>query len=266
MNPSRASHGPSARGASLAGIGAGVVALGCCVGPVVAALFGLMSATVAIDVATNLYTEWGWAFKLAGLGFAVMAIGVARKRSLRCSTKPRLLRFAAVLVVTAVTSYGLLYIGTTALGARVSASPSEPITLRGTDPETRLASAITQVRQRYPDVVLDVEGASAAGVRFRITFSIPDVDPAGDEYNDEVSRRVGDSREATLLLFQTIAKQTPSVRRFSAFGDLMLVPTWSRQQVLNSQDPREYRDFDTYTRFVMSAETLSGYSQLRTDR
>jgi hypothetical protein len=225
-----------------------------------------MSATLAIDVATNLYAEWGWAFKLAGIAFAVAAIGVARKRSLRCSTKPRLLRFTAILVSTAVVSYGLLYIGTTALGARASESPSEPITLRGADPETRLTSAVTQLRQRYPSVVLDVEGASAAGVRFRITFLIPDVDPASDKYNDEVSRRVGDSREATLLLFQTIAKQIPSVRRFSAFDDFMLVPTWSRQQILNSQDPQEYRDFDTYTRFVRSAETLSGYSHLRTHR
>lgn len=266
MNRSRASQGPSARGATSAGIGAGVVALGCCVGPVVAVLFGLMSATVAIDVATNLYAEWGWAFKLAGIAFAVAGIGVARKRSLRCSTKPHLLRFTAILASTAVVSYGLLYVGTTALGARASASPSEPITLHGADPETRLASAITQVRQRYPDVVLDVGGASTAGVRFRITFSIPDVDPASDEYNEEVSRRTGDSREATLLLLQTIARQIPNVRRFSAFDDLMLVPTWSRQQVLNSQDPQEYRDFDTYMRFVMSAETLSGYSQLRTDR
>lgn len=109
---------PTARGATLAGLGAGVVALGCCVGPAVAVLLGLTSATVAVDVATNLYAEWGWAFKLAGLGFALAAIGVARKRSLRCSTKPRLMRFSAILLSTAIIAYGLLYIGTTALGDR----------------------------------------------------------------------------------------------------------------------------------------------------
>lgn len=265
MTPLQAGK-PSARGATFAGIGAGIVALRCCVGPAVAVLLGLTSATVAIDVATNLYAEWGWAFKLAAIGFAVAAIGVARKRSLRCSTKPRLLRFTAILLSTAIVSYGLLYIGTTALGDRASASASAVITLRGATPEKRLVSAVTQVRQRYPGLVIDVEGASATGVRFRVAFSIPDVDPAGDEYNEEVSRRVGDAREATLLLFQTIATQIPSVRRFSAFDDLMFVPTWSRNQILNSHDPQEYRDFDAYTRFVMSAETLSGYSQLQTDR
>lgn len=264
MARSRNKH--PARGATLAGLGAGVVALGCCVGPAVAVLFGLMSATVAVDLATNLYTEWGWAFKIAGLGFATAAVVAARKRSV-CSTKPRLLRFTAILLSTAIVTYGLLYIGTTALGNRASASASTPVELEGDSPATQLASAITQVRQRYPGVVIDVEGASAALVRFRVTFSIPeDIDPASDEYNEQISRRAGDSREATLLLFQTIATQVGSVQRFSAFDDLMLVPTWSRKQILDSQEPHEYRDFDTYSRFVTSADTLSGYSQLQTDR
>lgn len=257
---------PSAGSASLAGLGAGVVALGCCVGPAVAVLFGLTSATVAIDVARNLYAEWGWAFKLAGTGFAAAAIGVARKRSLRCSTKPRLLRFTAILVTTASVSYGFLYIATTSLGDRASASTIAPITVRGSTVEAELASAVMQVRRRYRDVTIDIEGASSSTVRFRIAFQIPDVDPSSEEYNEEVSRRIGDSREATLLLLQTIATQVPSIVQLSASDDLMWVPTWSREQVLDSHDPHEYRDFDTYTRFVMSADALSGYSQLQTDR
>lgn len=176
------------------------------------------------------------------------------------------LRFTAILLATAIFSYGLLYAATTALGDLASASAPRPITLRGSDPDARLASAVAQVRRRYPHVLFDVQGASASAIRLRVGFSIPVIDPSTDEYNEEISRRVGDSREATLLLFKTIATQVPSVQRFTAFDDLIFVPTWSRQQVLNSQESEEYRDFDTYTRFVMSAENLSGYSQLQTDR
>ncbi|MFN2388517.1 MAG: hypothetical protein ABR575_02765 [Actinomycetota bacterium] len=226
-----------------------------------AVLLGLMSATVAIDLATNLYAEWGWAFKLAAIGSAAAAIGVVRKRSRRCSTKPDLLRFTAILSTTAIVTYGLLYAGTTTLAERASASA--PITLRGSSPEAQVVSAVTQVRERYRDVTIHLQGASSSAVRFRIAFTMPNVDPSTQEYVQEISRRVGDSREATLLLLQTIATQVPSIRGFSAFDDLIFVPTWSREQVLNSQDPQEYRDFDTYTRFVMSAETLGGYSQLQ---
>lgn len=43
----------------VAGLIAGVVGIGCCVGPAVAALTGITSAAVAIDLANSLYSEWG---------------------------------------------------------------------------------------------------------------------------------------------------------------------------------------------------------------
>lgn len=69
--------GSSPRGV-VAGLIVGVVGIGCCVGRAVA-LTGITSAAVAMDVAHSLYSEWGWAFKLAGLGFGDL-------RSCRLST------------------------------------------------------------------------------------------------------------------------------------------------------------------------------------
>ncbi len=58
---------PTARRGTVLGIGLGVVGLGCCVGPAVAALLGITTATVAVDLATGLYEKWGWAFKFGRL-------------------------------------------------------------------------------------------------------------------------------------------------------------------------------------------------------
>lgn len=177
-----------------------------------------------------------------------------------------LVRSAAILLTAAVLGYAAVDAVTTWFREEPSASASGPLTVRGSSAEAEIYSAVSQVRKRYPGVTIDIEGASSSAVRFRVTFSIPDVDPLSDEYNEQISGRIGDSREATLLLLQTIATQVPSVRGFSAFDDLMYVPTWSRPQVLTSGDPQEYRDFETYTRFLMSAQVLGGYSQLKAGR
>ena len=112
----------SARRGTLFGLALGAVALGCCVGPAVAALTGLLSATVAIDLATDLYDRWGWAFKLAAASLALLIVVMTRRQSNRCHTKPRLLRFVVVMVLSALATYGVLYGTTTWLG-NVSASP-----------------------------------------------------------------------------------------------------------------------------------------------
>lgn len=86
-----------------------------------AALLGITSATVAVDLATDLYSDWGWAFKLAGASFATSAIVLAVRRSRACDAGRRgLLRFGTIVVVAAGITYGLLYAGTTWLGARAS--------------------------------------------------------------------------------------------------------------------------------------------------
>jgi hypothetical protein len=109
----------SRRRGVIAGAATGVVALGCCVGPAVAAMLGFASATTAVAVATTLYGAWGWAFKLAGAALAVLVLVAARRRARACSAPTRsFVSFAAVLIGTALATYGVLYAVTTLLGAR----------------------------------------------------------------------------------------------------------------------------------------------------
>jgi len=116
MQPAR----PTARRGATLGIGLGVVGLGCCVGPAVAALLGITTATVAVDLATDLYRQWGWAFKCGAAFLAILAVLIARRSKAQCSvTRPRVGPFTAALAVSAVATYGLLYAGTTWLGGRV---------------------------------------------------------------------------------------------------------------------------------------------------
>ncbi|MBA2311698.1 MAG: hypothetical protein H0V97_02735 [Actinobacteria bacterium] len=66
-----------------------------------AALLGLTSAAVATDLANTPYSEWGWAFKWAGISFAIGAVWLARRRARASSVdrRPNLKRFVVVLVV-----------------------------------------------------------------------------------------------------------------------------------------------------------------------
>lgn len=99
------------------GIAAGLVAIGCCVGPVVAALLGLMSAAAAADLANDLYADWGWAFKVAGAVFGGAALLAARRHARACRLEDRsIIPFALVLVATGTVTYLVLYAATTSLG------------------------------------------------------------------------------------------------------------------------------------------------------
>lgn len=100
----------------MAGVGAGLIGTSCCAGPAAAALLGLTSAAVAIDVATNLYEGWRWAFKLAAVIFAIVVIMFVHRRSRRCSLKANLARFTLILLSVGIGTYGLVYAGTSALG------------------------------------------------------------------------------------------------------------------------------------------------------
>ncbi len=99
---------PSAGGAVVAGVGAGLIGISCCAGPAAAALLGLTSAAVAIDVATNLHEGWGWAFKLAAVSFAIIVIMFRQRRSRRCSTKPNVARFTLILLTVGIGTYALV--------------------------------------------------------------------------------------------------------------------------------------------------------------
>jgi hypothetical protein len=113
--PSRARSGsrPGAVGAL-----AGLVAIGCCVYPVVLVLLGLSSAAAAVDLGNRLFSEWGWAFKLVGLALVVSAFVVQRRRARACAAdaRPRTGRNLVVMLGVGVATYLLLYGVTTWLG------------------------------------------------------------------------------------------------------------------------------------------------------
>jgi hypothetical protein len=100
------------------GVLAGLVGITCCVYPVVLVLLGLSTAAAALDLGNRLFDEWGWAFKAAGVTFAVVAIWIQRRRMRTCpvDARPRLWRSIAVIAAVGVGVYWALYAFTTWLG------------------------------------------------------------------------------------------------------------------------------------------------------
>ena len=64
---------------------AGLVAITCCIYPLVLCLIGAASASEAIALGKHLYGTWGWTFKLAGGALAVAGIVVQLRRRGQCS-------------------------------------------------------------------------------------------------------------------------------------------------------------------------------------
>ena len=58
----------------LVGVGSGLVAITCCVSPVVLALLGVATAAEAVTLGDTLYYTYGWYFRAAGLGVAALAV------------------------------------------------------------------------------------------------------------------------------------------------------------------------------------------------
>lgn len=105
-----------------AGIAGGVTGILCCVGPTILALIGVMSATTAFSMATNLYDNWTWLFRLAGLAVTVGLIWWALRRRRSCTlrgVRTVWRRLVAVLCIGAGT-YLALYALTTWLGQLAS--------------------------------------------------------------------------------------------------------------------------------------------------
>lgn len=100
------------------GVTGGVVGILCCAGPTLLALLGIVSASTAFVWATDLYDNYAWWFRLAGLAVLTVLVVVALRRRNQCSVagvnrlRWRLLAVLAVAVVT----YGVLYAVTTWLG------------------------------------------------------------------------------------------------------------------------------------------------------
>ncbi len=100
------------------GVTGGLVGILCCVGPTLLALLGVVSAGTAFVWATDLYDNYAWWFRVAGLAVLLLLVWLALRRRNACSVagvrsvRWRLLGVLGVAVVT----YGLLYAVTTWLG------------------------------------------------------------------------------------------------------------------------------------------------------
>lgn len=225
-----------------------------------------MSATVAIDLATDLYGDWGWTFKLAGVMFAAGALLFSVRRRRACGAKPRLWWSIGMIALSGVVTYSLLYGATTWLGMRAPApTPPPQITAVGSSTEQRVGSALTQVRGHYPTFRVKIATLSSEGVSLMVGWQNPDIDPLSSQYNEELTRRIEDSREATIVLLGALARADRGIQRFSAYEDRLFIPIWSREQILDA-NPAELRGFEAYTDFVSSADGLSGYAPLFDDQ
>jgi len=117
----RVRGGLTTRRGVLGGIAAGLIGIGCCAGPTVAALLGVISASTAVSLAGNLYGHWEWAFLLAGTLAAAAVVVTARRRARSCAVAPgRQRRFLVLVAFSALATYGILYAVTTALGRLAS--------------------------------------------------------------------------------------------------------------------------------------------------
>lgn len=100
------------------GFVSGLVGILCCVGPAALALLGLMSGSTAFVLATDLYTDWGWWFRGAGLLVAGVLIWFALRRRDACDIDGvrRSWRSLVVIALVGVATYAVLYGVTTWLG------------------------------------------------------------------------------------------------------------------------------------------------------
>lgn len=98
---------------------AGLIGISCCTYPVALVLLGLSSAAAAVDLANLLFDEWGWAFRSAGVLFAIAALWFQHRRARGCpvDARPSLAMNALWISATAVATYAVLYGFTTWLGS-----------------------------------------------------------------------------------------------------------------------------------------------------
>ncbi|MBD8057167.1 hypothetical protein ICV35_26380 [Rhodococcus ruber] len=103
------------------GIVGGLVGIGCCVGPTVLALVGVVGAGTAFVWANDLYDGYAWWFRLAGLATMALLVWWSLRRRDQCSVaglrraRRRLLGTLGVAVLTYLVLYGVTtWLGTLA--------------------------------------------------------------------------------------------------------------------------------------------------------
>jgi LPXTG-motif cell wall-anchored protein len=90
----------------------------CCVEPTVLALLGVVSAGTAFVWATDLYDNYAWWFRLAGLAVIAALVWLALRRRNQCTVaglRRVWLRLIGTMAV-AIATYAALYAFTTWLG------------------------------------------------------------------------------------------------------------------------------------------------------
>ena len=100
------------------GLAGGLIGIMCCVGPTILALLGVVSAGTAFVWATDLYDNYAWWFRLAGLAVIAALVWLTLRRRNQCSVagvRRVRWRLAGTLAV-AVATYASLYALTTWLG------------------------------------------------------------------------------------------------------------------------------------------------------
>lgn len=69
----------------LFGVTSGLVAITCCVSPVVLALLGIATAAEAVSLGDTPYYTYGWFFRAAGIAAAAAAVIIFLRRRRECS-------------------------------------------------------------------------------------------------------------------------------------------------------------------------------------
>ncbi len=102
----------------LMGVASGLVAITCCVSPVVLVLLGIATAAEAVTLGDTLYYEYGWYFRAAGLGVATLAVVLFLRGRGACNVRGayRYRRMLIVLAGSAVATYAGLFWFTKYLG------------------------------------------------------------------------------------------------------------------------------------------------------
>lgn len=100
------------------GVVSGMVGILCCVGPAALALVGVISGATAYTVAAELYANWAWWFRLAGISVAAGLVWWALRRRNACNMPGlrRSWRSFLLVPVAGIVTYIVLYALTTWLG------------------------------------------------------------------------------------------------------------------------------------------------------